>query len=335
MLQIVRASDSADNFAQWYTDSVFSALDAHPIFGSFGRRYYPAVFEQTGSDETFAVISGNTPLLLVPCAISDGAFDYYGTPIRFFVRTDGSSELSHPATALALKHIDQIARARGINRVIIGDDNTLGALSVLGEECLGRNYVPSLRLSARAELNEGETGLRRTLRKSYKSLLNWGRQNLAVEIVDSRNPNRAAFDLYKDLHREVAGRSTRPLGSWGVMFEWISRGSGELILASYEGSLVAGTMVIDGATTAFYASGAYQRDNFDKPLTHWPLWLAMLHAYERGMTYFDLGEIHLASAASPKEVNIGYFKRGFATSLVSWIAWTWNNTKDVRTEAVR
>ena len=59
------------------------------------------------------------------------------------------------------------------------------------------------------------------------------------------------------------------------MFDWISSGRGELVLGYLGEDLVAGTLVVDGATTALYASGVYDRDRFDKPLAHYPLWFAM------------------------------------------------------------
>ncbi|MGH7913285.1 MAG: hypothetical protein ACREPW_01365, partial [Candidatus Binataceae bacterium] len=183
MLKIMRAADSAREFARWQTDSCFATLDVHPIFGAFGRQYYPAVFDGICSDESFAVLSHDKPVVLVPCAAIEGTLDYYGTPVSLFRRTDLPPELASSATAAALKHIDEIAVTRGINRVILRDDGGLGALSVVGEECLGRQYMPAVRLSALAELKEGETGLRRSLRKSYKSLLNWGRNNLRTDVI--------------------------------------------------------------------------------------------------------------------------------------------------------
>jgi hypothetical protein len=146
---------------------------------------------------------------------------------------------------------------------------------------------------------------------------------MALETVDHAHPDRSLFKRYQDFHHAVAGRSTRPQESWGAMFDWITGGHGELILASLDGELVAGTMVVDGVSTAYYASGVYDRERFDKPLAHWPLWLAMLHAGERGMKTFDLGDLPVEGAASPKEVNIGYFKRGFATRTEPWTIWVW------------
>ena len=88
-----------------------------------------------------------------------------------------------------------------------------------------------------------------------------------------------------------------------------------------DGEMVTGTMVVDGAAQAYYASGVYDRERFDQPLGHWPLWLAVSRSAKRGMRVFDLGDLPLPESGSDKEFAIGYFKRGFATNIRTGITW--------------
>ncbi|HXP31152.1 MAG TPA: hypothetical protein VN832_08685 [Stellaceae bacterium] len=312
-----------DALEAWRKAPGFAAIDAHPFYGAFGRRYYPAVFGARRSNESFAVVHNDRPVLLALCARGEGVLDWYGLPSGFFPGEGLAPDLVATATKTAFEHIAGLVERHGLAGVVVRDAAIAGVLSPIGEECLNRHYQPALRLSARAALGEGEAGLRRGLRKSFKSLLNWGQRNLAVAIVNRTNPDRDGFHSYQEFHRKIAGRATRPQASWDVMYDCIASGQGELVLALLASELVAATMVVDGDAVAFYASGVYDRDRFDKPLTHWPLWLAMLHAGERGMKQFDLGDVPLAGAASEKEINIGYFKRGFATGIVPWIEWHW------------
>ena len=107
------------------------------------------------------------------------------------------------------------------------------------------------------------------------------------------------------------------------MFDWIAAGGGELALGRLAtGELVSGTMVVDGSKVAYYASGVYDRERFDKPMAHYPLYDAILRAGLRGKTTFDLGDIPQIGTVSQKEHAIGYFKRGFATSIETGIVWT-------------
>lgn len=322
MTTILRAGAAPEQFALWRAEPAFAAIDAHPLHGGFGRRYYPAVFGEKRADESFAVLQGERPLLLAACARGEGRLDYYGLPIRLFPRDDLAGEATALAVRAAMTEIAALGERHALSHIVLRDDARDGALTPLGAACLNRNAGAALRLEAEAELGEGEAALHRSLRKSFKALVNWGKRNLAIECFDRANPDAALFRHYQELHRRVSGRVTRPQASWDAMRDWVASGGGELVIAWLaSGELVAATLVVDGTRVSHYTSGAYDREHFDKPLAHWPLFLAMLHSAERGKQLFDLGEIPLARTVSDKEFNIGYFKRGFAGRIATWIEW--------------
>jgi hypothetical protein len=324
MFTVVRSADAHADFETWRADPAFALVEAHPVYGAFGRHYYPAVFQGSRVDESFAILDGGEPVGLIPCSAGSGELDYFGFPIRFFQRSGG---VDWPAKVLelAFDHLEKLATQHRTTRVTIADDAALGVLSAVGKQCLNRRARGALRLTGLIELDRDEAGMKRNVRKSYHSLINWGGRNLQTRIVCAGNPDREMFARYQEFHRAVAGRVTRPQESWDVMFDWIAKGRGELILGFLQdGELVTGTLVVDGTTTSFYASGVYDRDRFELPLAHWPLWQAILRSAERGMQVFDLGDLPLADAATSKEVAIGYFKRGFASNIATWVAWSWN-----------
>lgn len=330
MFTIVRSADAHAEFEAWRADPAFAMAEAHPVYGAFGRRYYPAVFQTSRADESFAVLDGSRPVGLVSCSVGSGELDYFGFPIRFF-SPDGGQDWPVKALDLAFGHLDELSAQRRAARVTIADDAGLGVLSAIGKQCLNRRAHGDLRLTGLIELKGGESEMKRDVRKSYHSLINWGRRNLRTEIVGTGNPDRDMFSRYQEFHRAVAGRVTRSQESWDVMFDWIARGRGELVLGFLDnGELVTGTLVVDGASTSFYASGVYDRDRFELPLGHWPLWQAILRSSERGIQLFDLGDLPLPDAATAKEVSIGYFKRGFAGNISTWIAWSWSPAGEAR-----
>jgi len=322
MLSIYRAIDASDAFAAWGASPEFSAIDAHPVTGAFGQQYYPAVFGNTRQDESFAVVERGEPQLLVLCTIGDGRLDYFGFPIKIFVRSGLAPPQAAVCVSAAFAHFDDLSKQSEVRHIVVRDDGSHGTLSLIGKQCLNRNFGAAVRLSALCDLTEGEPGMKRGLRKRFQSYLNWGRRNLTMLFVNASNADRGLFAQYQEFHCRVAGRSTRPQASWDVMFERIASGAGELSLGSLaDGDVVSGTMVVDGTSVAYYASGVYDRDRFDLPLAHWPFWLAMSRSAERGLRMFDIGDVPLEGAATKKEVDIGYFKRGFATTIATGIIW--------------
>ena len=194
--------------------------------------------------------------------------------------------------------------------------------SLLGKSLHAVGAVPRLSLCARVDLDAPHEAIAANIRKSYRSLISWGKRSIALTYVNHDNPDFEMFNLYREFHQQIAGRITRPRKSWDIMFESIAGGSGELSLGrDASGVLISATLVIDGGGVAQYSSGAYDRAQFDKPIGHWPLFDAILRAKARGMSLFELGDIPAAGIASDKEVSIGRFKRGFAGRLDFRLVW--------------
>lgn len=320
--EIVSVADDPEAFDAWRRGGEFPGIDDGAIYGAFGRSYYPAVFEDRREDVGFAVTSDDDPQLIVACTRGADEIDYYGAPVRFFPREGLTGRELELVIAAAFDHLDQLADEG--QHVSVCDDGAVGELSALGKQCLNRRASAALRLTGYCALDGGEVGMRAGLRKSFQSLINWGRRNLDLVSIGKPNPDAALFKAYQAFHAVVAGRVTRSDKSWDAMFDWIAAGRGELVLGYLKsGELVTGTMVVDGAVCAFYASGVYDRERFHQPLAHWPLWVAMLHSAERGKQVFELGDLPLPGAGSDKEFAIGYFKRGFATKIGTSIVWNW------------
>jgi hypothetical protein len=325
----LRVLTGADAHAAISGQAAFASVDDHPFYGGFGRMYYPAVSAAAVPDASFTVLVDAAPVLYVPAAITDGLLAYNGMGLRFFFADDAEQALRRTATEAAFAHLDAVMASGAAASAWVRDDTTAGALSAIGIACLSRGAAVSVQLDGWIDLAAGEAALRRDLRKSFRSLINWGRANMALTHVNAANPDRSAFGTLQDFHRKVAGRATRTQASWDAMFDWVAQGGGELVLARLaDGELAAATLVVDGRKDAYYAVGVYDRGRFDKPMAHWPLWNAIERARARGLSRFHLGIIPLPGEASAKERAIGYFKRGFAMDIVASIEWRWGKRAD-------
>lgn len=324
-VSIVSRHEQPDAFSSWESSAAFASGARHPIYGGFGRSYYPAVYGAACRDMSFAVLCDAEPVLLVCCNILTGMLGYFGMPMIFVWSEQAAPSDRAAALSSALTALDGVAKAGDAGTTLLRDEAAGATLSDLGRACLGREAAAEVKLHGVCDLTLDEVQLRRHLRKSYQSLINWGRRNLRMAYINAATPDRRLYDAYREFHGRIAGRVTRGPESWEATYQWIVAGGGELALAYLaDGSLVAATVTVDGSDVTYYASGVYDRERFDRPLAHWPLFDSILRSRARGRRRFDLGELPARGAVDDKEFNIGYFKRGFATAIEMQLIWRWN-----------
>lgn len=321
-IEIVRIGQEPGRIAEWLAAPEFSEVNAHPMTGGFGRIYYPAVYGEALVDATFTIVDRDRPLALVPCCVHDGILDNLGQPIQVFTARGADTAQAGKVVDEVIAELDRVGGRVGARetRIATSAEPSLGPLAAA---CLKSGFVASASFDAICDLSLDEAQLFGALRRRFRSFVNWGKTNLQMQYVNKSTARREVFDNYQQFHLKVAGRSTRTQASWDRMYEWIVSGGGELALGHLADSseLVAGTMIVDGSETAYYASGVYDRDRFDKPIAHWPMFDAVLRARGRGLKRFDVGSLPQPGSASAKEEQIGYFKRGFATSTKAKFVW--------------
>lgn len=320
---IVDSGTVPSDFADARTQGTFPEQADHPVYGDFGRHYYPIALGDAVHDRAFIVTDGAQPALLVECSDRDGVLSHFGFPIRFVFDAALTPKAQRKCLNAAFEYIGRIAEEHGIGKAVISGGAAEENLSFMDQACLDRAGRPGLRIRAEADLHGSEDDLKRGLRDSYKSLINWGRRNIRLDYANAENPDTEFLAALSDFHARTAGRVVHGEETWNAMFSTIANGHGEISLGYLEsGELVAGTLIIDEGPTALYCLAVYDRERFEKPMGHWPLFDAMLRAKNRGMHRFDFGEVHPHGTVSDKEYNIGFFKKGFTSRLIAETIWT-------------
>ena len=169
-------------------------------------------------------------------------------------------------------------------------------------------------LSRTIDLQKNDSDLKRNIRKSYHSLINWGLRELSIEIHDSSNIKWETVDKFRRLHIEASNRETRSISTWQKQYDAIKEGSSFLITATSNLELVSAAFFILSYNSCYYGSSASDRSLFDKPLNHGIIWKAILESKRKGALLFDIGKTYLDGSKmkpSSKEKNIAYFKAGF------------------------
>ena len=301
----------AEGFPQW---------DVHPLRGGFAARLYSSL-APAHRDCSFQVIGPAGPVVLVRATMSPDQVSFWGLPAILTWKDGATPKHVKDALTSALDHLSETAKSAGATRLVIG--------GAAGAECdplatllVDRGAEGVVQASAMIDLGHPAEALRADIRDSYRSLTNWGSRNLTLSFVNAANPDRALFDLFPDFHARIAGGKRRGDEYWQVYWNEIAGGRAEMSLGFLEdGTLAAGSIVVWAGGTAYYASGVYDRDKFDKPLGHWPLWNTILRAKDMGLAAFDLGEIPARGQAGDKEISIAFFKRGFTSGRSLRVKW--------------
>ena len=128
------------------------------------------------------------------------------------------------------------------------------------------------------DLNLDESALKINLRKSYKSLINWGLNKLSPTIYNHKNIKIEHIDSFRELHKNAAGRETRSRESWIKQYEMIMDSKAFIVIGNYNNEMVTAGLFMHDSNVCYYGVSASKRDLFDKPLFHSLMWKSILYS---------------------------------------------------------
>lgn len=273
------------------------------------RSYFSAVAEGKEADLSAIVLEDDKLAGYVLANRLNGMTGYFGRPLHFAI--DPANRRADAAAKALFDHYYRICEQANCVLEFVVDQSPGGALPGIVREALGRGATLVPQYRAVIDLTIGPDEIRRDIRKSYRSLINWGRKTLETTVVGKGDASEETFKKFRAFHAQVAGRVTRPRASWDAMRDATNAGRAELILGHIDAKLVSATFLNFNKDYTSYSTGVYERAEFDKPIGHWPVFLAILNSCDRGCSRFDLGEVYTGEGVDTKEADIGFFKKGF------------------------
>lgn len=244
--------------------------------------------------------------------------DYLPSPVAEDSLSDGERER---VLSGLFREVDRLARAEGIAKAAFKD--TVLSPGILSPATAPENPFPrhgymeaSLRTRV-VDLRGGEKAMWPELRKAYHSLIHRAEEAYSVRVLDARSVTEDSFRAYQLLHHKAAGRVTRPQITFDMMGDWIRQGTGLLIQAlDGRGAVVGCVYASLYKGMSYYYSGCNDPDlNPRHAVGHLLIWNMMKELAARGATHLELGwqmdGPAWSHAASPKEAQISFFKRGF------------------------
>lgn len=287
-------------------------------------KYRQAIAGDGFKNLSFAISKKENIEAIVLCHREDPGLTYAGRTTKIIAGKDSKKVIE-----AALDELNNLAAQENFESFKVSDDDLGAKLSTLGEIAYNRGGQPDYCFEGLIDLHQDEATIHSNLRKSYKSLVNQGDREIDFITIDQNNPDKEKFDAFREFHKKIAGRATRPIESWDAQFDMIKAGCAELIMGEMAPhGLVSAAFCIDHGNTTHYGVAVYDRDLFEKPLGHASVYKSILSAKERGQDIFSLGKIFQKDTVSDKEFNIGAFKKGFCDKLSTFVEWDIKTVKE-------
>jgi FemAB family protein len=182
---------------------------------------------------------------------------------------------------------------------------------------MAKGAKPALNHEVFLDLSLSMVEIKSQFRKSFKSLITSGQRLWNVGVLDY--DDKEIWNEFTSLHLQVAGRKTRSDETWEIQYsDILNNGSLLVYLRNQEGEMVGAGLFNFTRDEGLYAVGAYDREQFDKPLGHVVQYRAIEELKKRNVRWYKLGArpypTHFPTP-SDKEISIGEFKHGFASHL--------------------
>lgn len=154
------------------------------------------------------------------------------------------------------------------------------------------------------------------VRKGHKYDIHRGEKNFKTHVYDKNNADKNIFDQYRLLHHKAAGRVTRPIETFEIMYKWMLDGNGMLCGVSKDEKFIGFSYVIIYKNCAVYFSASDDPDYVsDVPISHIIQWDIIKWLKENGYRHYEMGAQQFSSQIhdilNKKNVDISFFKRGF------------------------
>jgi len=273
-------------------------------------------------------IAAICPLMVEKYAPHDDSakeFSYGGDTVPAPAVSSDLGEKARRAVVQAIfSHIDTLARKHHVSRASFrisplvpsfwdSQYQQANPLSRLG-------YTDISLASQVLDLSRDEQLLLRGMRKGHRADIARAAKLMKAEVLDAASISEESFERYRLLHRKAAGRVTRPLETFQMMYEWIRAGQAILAVATIGSSDVGFSLLSVYKDAAYYSSSCEDPEFNHLPIGHLLQWKAIQWLKRHGIRRYETGiqplRNQLHSNASEKELKIAFFKRGFGGDTV-------------------
>ena len=305
---MIRDLDESER-SEFKSSKLFRLINSRWTYSDSNVKYLNEYTSGDFGDQSVVVFSGREFYLAMISFSANGTLSFFGEPLFLVDNKDKSPHLNQ-AYSTYFKWLSLMKKENGFDKIYLHENTR-----VLSKFCDG--IISDLhKYQMFIDLSQPEELIKSSIRKSYKSLINWGKRNLKIHIMDSNNLDKPRFDLFENLHLKVSGRKTRSDKTWELQYQALKDNEAFLVTASIDGVLVSGNFISHGIDTAYYGVGVNDRELMAEklPIGHYVLYSSILCAKQKGLTSFILG--YYSRVEDAKTNAITNYKKGFVNTLI-------------------
>jgi hypothetical protein len=293
----------------WKSSELYRQVSADFYFTDKSLEYNNEYFGSAYQDYSFISSINGNPLIAIYAIFKEQTFEFYNWPVKIHTLQNANADDINLASKNAITYIEMLHKKGVINQLRYYDNAYFngGFFHLVTDSKLQYHAIIDLKLSAQT--------IKSNVRRSYKSLINWGERNLTHVLLNKENPDHRLFLEFQNFHIKTSGRKTRSDRSWEIQFDMIRNGNAFLMLFYWNEKLVSGNLCLHGFETAFYGVAVNERSLMAErlPIGHYPIYSSILHAKKIGMNYFHMNKIEFHQ--EDKKLNqLALFKSGFAST---------------------
>ena len=215
----------------------------------------------------------------------DETLSFFGEPLNIIDNNERSANLNSAYNAF-FKKLSVIKKENSYNKIYLYENTKI--ISKFCDSIISNSHNYEMYI----DLSQSEELIKMNIRKSFKSLINWGVKSLKIDVIDSGNLDKIKFNSFKDFHAKVSGRKTRSDKTWDLQYDAIRNNEAYLTLGYLDDLLVSGTYIAHGAGVAYYGVAVNDRELMAKnlPIGHSILFNSIILAKKKGLYKFIVGD---------------------------------------------
>jgi hypothetical protein len=208
------------------------------------------------------------------------------------------------AISLLQAHINRLIEEIQPHTISYLDPVSCGVMSPVTQVLLEQGAIPIVQKAQIIDLSIGKRTLYRNLSKSCRGMVEWGRKNLAIEIL-------SGDDLDKSL-ATINAASSSSLENVRHSYETpLREGNGFLLQGSYKNEVIANALFVQSQQTCHFVFADKLSTTPDRPVFHALIWEAMLHSKSQNCSQFDFANTALTVPEDSSPSNSDFAAASF------------------------